>query len=220
MDILIIKPSSLGDIIHGLQFAESLRSEIDNARISWVARELFAPLVQSCRTVHYTHIFHRKGSILGFVKLIREIRQAQFDWVLDLQGLLRSGILCKGARAKNKAGRSDAREGARWLYPINVPLPPTGTESHALEILMEFKRLFGQEPTGLPPIRFEAALGQASYCLHMAGEPSGRYGVRGTDRRLCGIRAFGQVHRCARRIVSLGQLPFAWPQLLSLFTKS
>ena len=162
MDILIIKPSSLGDIIHGLQFAESLRSEIDNARISWVSRELFAPLVQSCRTVHYTHIFHRKGSILGFVKLIREIRQVQFDWVLDLQGLLRSGILCKGARAKNKAGRSDAREGARWLYPFNVPLPPTGAESHALEILMEFKRLFGQEPTGLPPIRFDAALGQAS----------------------------------------------------------
>ncbi len=127
-----------------------------------MSRELFAPLVRACRTVDHTYVFHRKGSVWGFVKLIREIRQTQFDWVLDLQGLLRSGILCKGARAKNKAGRSDAREGARWLYPVNVPLPPTGAESHALEILMEFKRLFGQEPTGLPPIRFDATLGQAS----------------------------------------------------------
>ena len=162
MDILIIKPSSMGDIIHGLQFAESLRSGIDNVKISWVSRELFAPLVRTCRTVDHTYIFHRKDSVRGFLKLIREIRQKQFDWVLDLQGLLRSGILCKFAHANNKAGRSDAREGAQWLCPVNVPLPPSGPKSHALEILMEFKRLFGQEPTDLAPIQFDAELGQAS----------------------------------------------------------
>ena len=156
MNILIIKPSSLGDIVHGLQFAESLRSSIDNARISWVSRELFAPLVESCDTVHHTYIFQRKAPLSTFVKLIREIRQTSFDWTLDLQGLLRSGIICKCSRGKNKAGRSDAREFASLFYPINVPLPSTKTDPHALEILMEFKRLFGQKPTSLlPSIKFE-----------------------------------------------------------------
>ncbi len=168
MDILIIKPSSLGDIIHGLQFAESLRSGIDNARINWVSREMFAPLVQSCRTVDHTHVFHRKGSLGGFIRLIREIRQTHYDWVLDLQGLFRSGALCRFARADNKAGRSDAREGAGWFYQTRVPLPSLG-QAHALEILMEFQRLFDLEPAEPPPLKFDdklsddnrGALGQA-----------------------------------------------------------
>ncbi|MDP6337366.1 MAG: glycosyltransferase family 9 protein [Verrucomicrobiota bacterium] len=168
MDILIIKPSSLGDIIHGLQFAESLRRGIDNARINWVSREMFAPLVQSCHTVDHTHVFHRKGSLGGFIRLIREIRQTHYDWVLDLQGLFRSGALCRFARADNKAGRSDAREGAGWFYQTRVPLPSLG-QAHALEILMEFQRLFDLEPAEPPPLKFDdklsddnrGALGQA-----------------------------------------------------------
>jgi len=162
VNILIIKPSSLGDIIHGLQFAESLRSGIDNARINWVSRELFAPLVQSCRTVDHTHIFYRKGSAGGFIRLICEIRQTHFDWVLDLQGLFRSGVLCQCARADNKAGRSDAREGAGWFYRTTVPLPVAGREAHALEILMEFKHLFGQTLRELPSLQFDAKLSHAN----------------------------------------------------------
>ena len=163
MDILIIKPSSLGDIVHGLQFAESLRSSIDNARISWVSRELFAPLVQSCNTVNHTYVFHRKAHLSAFVKLIGEIRQTSFDWILDLQGLFRSGIICKCSRGKNKAGRSDAREFAGLFYPINVPLPATGPEPHALEILMEFKQLFGQQTKSLlPPLKFDTILSEAN----------------------------------------------------------
>ena len=163
MDILIIKPSSLGDIVHGLQFAESLRSSIDNARISWVSRELFAPLVQSCNTVNHTYIFQRKAHLNEFVKLIKEIRRTSFDWVLDLQGLFRSGIICKFSRGKNKAGRSDAREFSGLFYPISVPLPSTGSNSHALEILMEFKQLFKQDPNSpLPELKFEDILNEAN----------------------------------------------------------
>lgn len=182
MDILIIKPSSMGDIIHGLQFAESLRSGIDNVKISWVSRELFAPLVQSCHTVDYTHVFHRKSSLRGFAKLIREIRQTPFDWVLDLQGLFRSAVLCKCARAENKVGRSDAREGARWFYPVAVPLPVTDPKPHALEILMEFKRLFDLEPTGTPPLRFDTTLSKANNTI-LGAPPSKRLMIFPESRR-------------------------------------
>ena len=129
---------------------------------------MFAPLVQSCHTVDHTHVFHRKGSLGGFIRLIREIRQTHYDWVLDLQGLFRSGALCRFARAYNKAGRSDAREGAGWFYQTRVPLPSLG-QAHALEILMEFQRLFDLEPAEPPPLKFDdklsddnrGALGQA-----------------------------------------------------------
>ncbi len=127
-----------------------------------MSRELFAPLVESCDTVDHTHVFHRKGSVGGFVRLIREIRQTHFDWVLDLQGLFRSGMLCRFAQADNKAGRSDAREGAGWFYQTTVPLPAAGREAHALEILMEFKHLFGQMPGEVPPLRFDTKLSDAN----------------------------------------------------------
>ncbi|MDP6795493.1 MAG: glycosyltransferase family 9 protein [Verrucomicrobiota bacterium] len=110
----------------------------------------------------HTHVFHRKGSVGGFVRLIREIRQTHFDWVLDLQGLFRSGMLCRFAQADNKAGRSDAREGAGWFYQTTVPLPAAGREAHALEILMEFKHLFGQMPGQVPPLRFDTKLSDAN----------------------------------------------------------
>ena len=123
-----------------------------------MSRELFAPLVQSCRTVDHTHFFHRNGSVSSFIRLIREIRQTHFDWALDLQGLLRSGLLCRFAHADNKAGRSDAREGAGWFYKTRVPLPASGPDAHALDILMEFTRLLGQAPAEPPPLQFDAKL--------------------------------------------------------------
>jgi len=161
VDILIIKPSSLGDIIHGLQFAESLRSEISNARISWVSREIFAPLVESCQTVHKTYVFQRKGTLKHFVELIIEIREKQFDWVLDLQGLFRSGILCLLSRAKNKAGRSDAREGSKLFYPVTASMPSNGSESHALDILLNFKPLFDRPASCNRPLVFDTPLSQS-----------------------------------------------------------
>ena len=48
-ELLIIKPSSLGDIVHGLQVAASLKAQVKDLRISWVVREIFARIM-SCRS--------------------------------------------------------------------------------------------------------------------------------------------------------------------------
>ena len=46
-ELLIIKPSSLGDIVHGLQLATSLKAQVDGLRISWIVADIFAPLVRA-----------------------------------------------------------------------------------------------------------------------------------------------------------------------------
>ena len=53
VNILIVKPSSLGDIIHGLAVAQSIRDQIPEAIISWVVRDRFADIIKSCPTVVY-----------------------------------------------------------------------------------------------------------------------------------------------------------------------
>src|ERR1700722_10605475 len=145
-ELLIIKPSSLGDIVHGLQVAASLKAQLPGLRISWVVREIFAPLVRACGAVDHTYIFERNGGPKGFLKLMREVRRTKFDYVFDMQGLLRTGLMTSRTVAKHKIGRSDAREGSGLFYDEKVPLPPDGSRSHALDTLLQFCLPLGAKP--------------------------------------------------------------------------
>src|ERR1041385_1871813 len=95
--VLIIKPSSLGDIIHALQVAQSLRAQTGEVEIDWVAAKAFAPLVRACPVVDRVYEFDRKGSVADFARLAKEIRREQYDWALDMQGLARSAVLLAAA---------------------------------------------------------------------------------------------------------------------------
>lgn len=144
--LLIIKPSSLGDIVHGLQVAASIKAQRPEWRISWIVRDIFAPLVRACTAVDQIYVFRRDAGVRGFLTLMREVRQTEFDLLLDLQGLLRTGLMTKWARAKRKVGRSDAREGARFFYDEKVEMPAAGHHSHAVEVLLPFCAAAGAEP--------------------------------------------------------------------------
>jgi heptosyltransferase I len=155
--ILIIKPSSLGDIIHGLVVAQSLRDQLPACHLTWVARERFAPLVQSCPSVDHTIVFQRRGGPLSWLRLARALRRDHFDCALDFQGLARSALMLLLVRSPLKIGRSDAREGAGWSSRIKAPLPPGGTQAHAIEILLQFLPLLGLEARLGSPIRLGSA---------------------------------------------------------------
>ncbi len=153
MKILIIKPSSLGDIVHGLVVAQSIREQLPGCLLHWVAAERFAPLVQSCPTVHRVLIFQRWGGVRGFIRLIREIRQEHYDYALDFQGLARSGLMTWFSRARVRIGRACAREGAWLAYEQTPPALPNHEHAHAIEILLQFLPWLGLEPRLGSPIQ-------------------------------------------------------------------
>jgi len=153
-EMLIIKPSALRDIVHGLQVAASIKAQRPEWRISWIVRDIFAPLVRSCAAVDEVHVFRRNGGMRGFFSLMREVRRKDFDVVLDMQGLFRTGLMAKWSRGKRKIGRSDAREGAGVFYAEKIPLPSRGAKSHVLEILLQFCLTVGAEPRLVGPLRF------------------------------------------------------------------
>ena len=95
-ELLIIKPSSLGDIVHGLQVATSLKAQCDDLRISWVVREIFAPIVRACEAVDHVYVFERSGGAKGFLKLMREIMGERM-YPLTLDGLDRAMTALKRA---------------------------------------------------------------------------------------------------------------------------
>lgn len=144
--LLIIKPSSLGDIVHGLQVATSLKAQKPDLRISWIVRDIFAPMVRACEAVDRTYVFKRNDGPAGFMRLMSQVREREYDYVFDFQGLLRTGLMTWRTRAKYKVGRSDAREGAGLFYQQKVPLPPNGRRSHAMDILLQFCPVLDAKP--------------------------------------------------------------------------
>ncbi len=144
--LLVIKPSSLGDIVHALQVVQTLARERPDCRISWVVRERFAGLVQAAPFVHEVIIFRRRDGWRAFIRLLRQLRQRQFDAVWDMQGLLRSGLMMAAARSSAKWGRADAREGSGFFAHRRVERPAGPGPHHALEILQPFLRSAGVTP--------------------------------------------------------------------------
>ncbi len=158
MKLLVIKPSSLGDIVHGLQVVASAKHQRPELEVSWVVRDWFAPIVRACPAVAKVIEFDRKGGGWHFLKVIREIRQERYDLVWDMQGLLRSGIMTFAARAEKKWGRCDGREGATLFYESIEP-PLGGFPNHAVQILSTFQRTLGlADPlVGRVPLSFPGA---------------------------------------------------------------
>jgi heptosyltransferase-1 len=113
--------------------------------------------VRACEAVDHVYVFERSGGAKGFLKLMRQVRGTKFDYVFDMQGLLRTGLMTKQTRAKHKVGRSDAREWAGIFYNERVPLPPDGRRSHALDILLQFCVPVGAKPELRGTLKFKEA---------------------------------------------------------------
>ncbi|MDD3181102.1 MAG: glycosyltransferase family 9 protein [Opitutaceae bacterium] len=152
--LLIIKPSSLGDIVHGLQVAASMKAQLSELHVSWIVRDIFAPLVRTCRAVDRIYVFRRNEGTVGFFRMMREVRQTTFDVVMDMQGLLRTGLMTKWSHGRRKVGRSDAREGAGFFYDEKVPLPSGGRQSHAIDLLLQFCPVVGAKAELAGQLRF------------------------------------------------------------------
>jgi lipopolysaccharide heptosyltransferase I len=127
--IALIKPSALGDIIHSLPVLTALRRRYPAAHISWIVNRGYESLLAGHPDLDATVPLDRKGGSAGrlnaafyYARFLRRLRSLHFDLVVDLQGLLRSGIMAWATRAPRRVGLSTAREGAPWFYTDVVPV--------------------------------------------------------------------------------------------------
>jgi heptosyltransferase-1 len=128
-NILIIKPSALGDIVHALPALASLRASFPQAKISWLVRPAFAPLLDCVSGIDELILFDRKLlggwwyqplALRALLRFMKDLRQKQFDLVLDLQGLFRTAFFAYQSGCPRRYGMSIAREGASMFYTHKV----------------------------------------------------------------------------------------------------
>jgi heptosyltransferase-1 len=141
--IALIKPSALGDIVHSLPVLRALRQRYPRAHITWIINRSYAALIDGHPDLDATLCFDRGALRLGwrpaaaiFLHFLRQIRRRRFDLILDLQGLLRTGLMTWASGAARKVGLFTAREGARWAYTdVLAPgrLPSDVSSVHAVD---------------------------------------------------------------------------------------
>ncbi len=159
--ILIIKPSSLGDVVHTLPSLAALRKAHPEAHIAWVINPEWAPLLDQNPDLDEVLIFPRQAfrGPLGVWKFLTWLRSGavpQVDWALDFQCLLRSALITRASGAARRAGLSDSREGAYWFYNEIVSLRDG---LHSVERYQALASHFGAS-VGDPPI-WRLPVGQA-----------------------------------------------------------
>lgn len=123
MKILILKPSSLGDVIQALPVLRLLKLHFRDAEIFWWIDSMLAPLLEGDPDLAGLARFERKrwASPVHWPEMfrsIRRLREQNFDLVIDLQCLARSGAFAWLANGKFLIGLDEAREGARGFYDL------------------------------------------------------------------------------------------------------
>jgi heptosyltransferase I len=128
-NILIMKPSALGDIVLALPSLASLRKSFPNAKISWLVRPEFAPLLENHPYLNEIILFDRKhlGKALSNTKafgslfsLVKQLRQEKFDAIFDFQGLFRTAFMSWLSGCKKRYGIANAREFAHLFYTNKI----------------------------------------------------------------------------------------------------
>lgn len=188
--ILILKPSSLGDVIQALPVLRLLKSHVPASEVYWWIDSSLSPLLENDPDLAGLFLFERRrwSSPFHWDELfasVRAMRARKFDWVIDLQSLLRSGLFAWLANGGLTVGLEDRREGAPAFYDIAVPRPSFHT--HAVDWYVSVLPALGVPVhwnfTWLPPRERVAAGLRAKWNLDSARRIVIQPGARWVNKR-------------------------------------
>lgn len=142
MKILIVKLSSLGDVVHAMPAVQDIRRALPEAQIDWVVERSFAPLAQRCagvrRVIPCELRRWRKAPLAATTRaewraFKAELQREAYDAVIDLQGLTKSALVAWLARLTpsgqryalaNQTDGSGYEAPTRWVADVAIPVAP------------------------------------------------------------------------------------------------
>jgi len=177
-EILFIKTSSLGDVIHHMPALTEARAHLPHARFSWVVEEAFVPLARLHPAVddvipvasrRWRKQLLAPPTLSEMRTFARELRAKRYDRIIDTQGLARTGLIAKTARGERHGyDRDSIREPvASRFYDVLHRVP---RDIHAIARNRALTGLaLGYEPQGEPDYGLDRAA--------LAGVPSQPYAL-------------------------------------------
>ena len=146
MKVLILKPSSLGDVVQALPVLRLIKSHLPESQVFWWIDANLAPILEGDPDLAGIVKFERRRWAMPshwpeMARSIRWMRHQRFDWVIDLQSLARSGAFAWLANGQLLVGLDEPREGARGFYDLIARRPSWNT--HAVDWYLQVLPLLG-----------------------------------------------------------------------------
>lgn len=151
--ILIVKMSSLGDIIHALPTLSVLRKTFPDAKITWAVHPAFAGLLPGKPWIDEVYYVDRKKiKNFSYLRQVRkDLHSRHFDLVIDLQMIAKSALIAALSGGKMKVGYWDGREGS---FLVSKPLKGPHWKGHIIEQLLDTAAALGGDTSHFSfPIR-------------------------------------------------------------------
>jgi heptosyltransferase-1 len=139
MNILLVRVSSMGDVLHNMPIVADIKRHFPDANIDWVVEEGYVSLVRLNPMVRnilpwglrrWRKSLGKKETRAEIGAFFRQLREVEYDYVFDTQGLLKTGIIMGAARGKHKVGLANGSEGSgyeglsRIFHTKSIPLDP------------------------------------------------------------------------------------------------
>jgi heptosyltransferase-1 len=147
VNILIVKLSAIGDVVHTLPSLAALRRLYPQAHITWVVEAAAAGLIEGHPYVDRVLVSRRKywqedmakGSFRKNIKEIRlfvaTLRDRNYDLVIDFHGLFKSAVLVWLSGGARKLGFDSLQEGSGFFYTEKIP---EDMGKHAVDRYLDF----------------------------------------------------------------------------------
>ncbi len=149
--ILIIKPSSLGDVIHSLPFLKSVSETFSDAEIHWVIAKGLEGLLENHPMIKRLWIINKDDwknlkilnrTLKEFRDLFSGLKKESYDIVIDLQGLFRSGLIAYTTGSPMRIGFKNSREGSSLFYTHKIE---SERDIHAVDGYLKIASALGCE---------------------------------------------------------------------------
>ncbi|MBX9948789.1 MAG: glycosyltransferase family 9 protein [Candidatus Obscuribacterales bacterium] len=124
MEILVVKLSAIGDVVHSLPAVNLLRNRVPGARITWVVEPLSKDLLLGNPVAEKVVVFEKKQikslSANAIKAFAGELNQTKYEYAIDFQGLFKSAAICRASGARKVFGFAEARELAPLMYTDRI----------------------------------------------------------------------------------------------------
>lgn len=165
--ILVVRLGAMGDILHTLPAAASLKHSLAGAHLTWVVESRWRPLLEGNPFVDRI-VELRRGSLGALVETARVLRAERYDLAVDFQGLIKSALTAAVARAERVYGyhQSQAREWAAGIfYSDKVKAGATHVVDRHLELAAAAGAMHPLKLFPLPEGRDEGGLPAGDFVL-------------------------------------------------------
>ena len=145
-NIIVIKLSAIGDVIHALPVSYAIKEQFPEAHLTWVVEQAAYAILVDNPYIDEIILFEKAKfrSLGGFLREIgpfrRRLRTRCYDASLDLQGLFKSAAIAFNAGAKLRIGTANMREGA---HLVSRPVRGAHAEGHIVERYLDVARALG-----------------------------------------------------------------------------